>query len=348
MLKSLFTTLVFISFLKSCDQATVTSMPEVDAPPKTQMLKGLNFVAPPKSFTTNPMEEVKAVNANWIAVIPYGYTIIGESKVYFNTDRQWWGEKEAGVRATIKLAKEAGLNIVLKPQVYIPRSWPGDLDFETDQEWEAWEADYTNYITTFATIAAELDVPAFCIGTEFKRSVKKREQYWRGLIKKVRSIYTGQLIYAANWDEYMYVPFWDALDFVGINAYFPLSPEKTPSVESLKKAWMPHKKAIRNFYNKTKKPIVFTEYGYLSVDGCAYNTWELEGKVRQLDINEAAQANAITALLASFWDEPYWYGGFIWKWFPNMKGGEGYNNRDYTPQGKTGQKALREWYAKDF
>jgi len=322
------------------------SMPEVTAPPRTQLLKGLSFVAPPDPFSNNPMDAVREVNAEWIAVIPYAYTMVGEPKVYFNTDRQWWGEKEEGVRETIRLAKAANINIVLKPQVYIPRSWTGDLDFDSNESWENWERDYTKYAMTFAKIAQEMEVPVFCIGTEFKISVKKREQYWRKLIKEVRSVYKGKLIYAANWDEFPDVPFWDALDYCGINAYFPLIDTKTPSKEALIKAWLPYKKAIREFYNKTKKPIVFSEFGYLSVDGCAYNTWELEGKIRSLAINEQAQANAIDALFETFWKEPYWYGGFIWKWFPNMHGGEGYNARDYTPQGKVGHEVLKEWYGK--
>jgi len=267
MIKTLFTSFLMLIFFKSCDQAAKISMPDVDAPPKSQIFRGLSFVAPPSSFANNPMPAVQEVNADWIAVIPYGYTLLGESKVYFNTDRQWWGERTEGVRETITLAKASKINILLKPQIYIPRSWTGDLDYKTDEEWNEWESGYTDYIITFAKIAAEFEVPVFCIGTEFKIAVKKREQYWRKLIKEVRSIYQGKLVYASNWDEYMDVPFWDALDYAGINAYFPLTSEKTPTLESLKKAWLPHKKAIRNFYNKTKKPIVFTEYGYLSVDG---------------------------------------------------------------------------------
>ncbi len=346
MIKTIFSALLFLIFFKSCDQAARISMPEVDAPKKTQMLKGLSFVAPPKAFSESPMKAVNAVNADWIAVIPYGFSVVGEPKVFFNTNRQWWGEREEGVRETIKLAQEANINILLKPQIYIPGSWTGDLDYKTDEEWQSWEEGYTKYIMTFAKVATEFEIPVFCIGTEFKIGARKREQYWRDLIKQVREIYQGKITYAANWDEYMDVPFWDDLDYAGINAYFPLNSDKTPSVDALKNSWQPHKKAIRKFYNKIKKPIVFTEYGYLSVDGCAYNTWELESKVKSLDINEKAQANAINALLETFWDEPYWYGGFIWKWFPNMRGGEGYNNRDYTPQGKEGQTVLKEWYGK--
>jgi len=40
----------------------------------------------------------------------------------------------------------------------------------------------------------------------------------------------------------------------------------------------------------------------------------------------------------------WWAGGFLWKWFPNGEGGEGYNDRDYTPQGKKAEQILKECY----
>ena len=307
-------------------------------------IKGLNFVAPPNPYPNNPMNAVKAIGANWIAVIPYGFTRMNQPSVGYNADWQWWGERPEGVQKTIELAKASGVSVILKPQVYVPGGWTGDLDFKSEEDWESWEKDYEAFLIPFAEMADSLDVEILCVGTEFKKGSIKREQFWRNLIKKVRGIYKGKLTYAANWDEYPDVPFWDVLDYAGINAYFPLTNSKTPKVAELKKAWQPYLKEIRQFYKKVKKPMLFTEYGYLSVDGCAYNTWELESKVKQLDINEKAQANAFHALFETFWGEPYWNGGFLWKWFPNMHGGEGYNERDYTPQGKTGQEVLKKWF----
>ncbi len=95
-----------------------------------------------------------------------------------------------------------------------------------------------------------------------------------------------------------------------------------------------------------KKPILFTEYGYLSVDGCAWKGWEVESKVNQMPINQQAQANAIGALWNTFSQEPWWAGGFLWKWFPEMQGHEGYPERDYTPQGKIAQDTLKYWHQK--
>jgi len=308
---------------------------------------GLSFVAPPRKFGADPMTEVKSVGADWIAVIPYAYTMQGETEVYFNTNRQWWGERVEGVIETIKRANEAGVNVMLKPQVYFPGSWPGGHDFEEEADWIAWEKAYRKYIMTFVPIADSLGVPLFCIGTEFKQSELKRSDFWRQLIKDIRTDYKGKLTYASNWDSYGNVSFWDQLDYIGIDAYFPLLDEKMPTERALVKSWDKWLGGIRAVHKKENKPVLFTEFGYLSVDGCAYNTWELEAKVRSMPINEQAQANALNALFTVFSKEKYWVGGFLWKWFPNMKGHEGYPSHDYTPQGKDGEKVLKKWYEAD-
>ena len=306
---------------------------------------GLSFVAPPQPFKNDPMLDIAAVAADWIAVIPYAYTHKNGNQVHYNeSDWQWWGERPEGARVTIQLAKAAGIKVMLKPQVYLPGSWPGDLSFDKDADWQAWATSYEAYILPFAQMADSLEVDLFCIGTEFKKTVQKREQFWRQLIQKIRTVYTGKLTYAANWDEYSLVPFWDALDYIGVDAYFPLLHQKTPLVEDLVKAWQPYQTALRRYSQKENRPILFTEFGYLSVDACAGKTWELEAKVQQLPINEQAQANAIDALLTVFWDKSYWAGGFIWKWFPEGKGHEGYLDRAYTPQGKKAATILKKWY----
>jgi len=277
-------------------------------------------------------------------VIPYGYTRLDKAHVSFNIGWQWWGEKVEGVVNTIETAQAAGLKVMLKPQVYIPGSWVGNLDFNQDADWEAWEKDYENYILTMAHIADSLQVEMFCIGTEFRKSTDKRAKFWQQIIPKIRNTYTGKLTYSANWDDYQNVSFWNELDYIGINAYFPLTKDKTPPVNDLQQSLKPYINKIQRFVCQQNKPVIFTEYGYLSVDRCAYNTWELEGNIKQHSINEQAQANAIEALLTELKQHNWWAGGFLWKWFPNGQGGEGYNERDYTPQGKKAEEILKKCY----
>ncbi len=313
-----------------------------------QHINGITAVATPRAFPSDPYPRLAETNANWVCLVPYGFTRQGTPSLRYNLDGQWWGETHTGVIENIKLAKANGLKVFLKPQVYIPGSWPGDLDFGSEAEWSKWEADYKAFVLSYLDIAIEYDVELFCIGTEFKKSEIKRAAFWKALIKDMRCKYIGQLTYSANWDSYHAIEFWEDLDYVGISGYFPMIDNTLPPVKKLVKKWKPRIQELRNYAQHTSKKILFSEYGYLSVDGCAGKTWELEKKVKQLPINEAAQANAFEGLYTALWNESWWAGGFIWKWFPHGQGHEGYVERDYTPQDKQAEAVIREWFGKDF
>ena len=314
---------------------------------RTEVLNGLTFVAPPEPFLQNPISDVTRVGANWITVVPYAYTRLGTPAVrYSEQGGQWWGERPEGVRESIRLAHEAGIRVMVKPQVYVPRGWTGALDFPTDADWEKWENDYQRYLLRFAALADSTGAEMLCIGTEFNNAIAKRPQFWNNLILKVKALYHGKLTYSANWDDWERIPFWQQLDYIGLGGYFPLVEASTPSVDSLRAAWKPIKARLEAFSRQQGRPVLFTEFGYLSVDGCGWRNWELESGIEQRTINQQAQANCYEALFATFQPEKWWAGGFLWKWFPNMRGHEGYPDRDYTPQGKAGEEVLRKWYKK--
>lgn len=310
-----------------------------------ERIHGLTLVAPPEPFPSDPMPAVVEVGASWIAVVPYAFTRRGTPTVrYAVAGWQWWGERPEGACETIRLAHAAGLRVMLKPQLYVPGSWTGDLAFNNDQDWQQWEEQYARYILDMARIADSLGVELFCIGTEFRTAIALRPAFWSALIAQVRQTYRGPLTYSANWDDWEAVPFWQHLDYIGLSAYFPLVEADTPQVEQIKTAWKPHVQRLRDFSQRWQKPVLFTEFGYLSVNGAGGRTWELEKNIQRLPVNELAQANCLEALLATFQIEPWWAGGFLWKWFPHMRGHEGYPERDYTPQGKLAEQTLRQWY----
>ena len=308
---------------------------------------GLSFVAPPEPFASNPMPDIVGVNANWIALIPYAYSRIGQPNVRYNMSKwQWWGERPEGIEESIRLAREKGIRIMIKPQVYCPGSWPGEIDFDNEADWKSWETDYSGYIMHYARMAEKYQIEMLCIGTEFAISVQKRESYWRNLIKQIRAVYSGELIYSSNWDNFKNIRLWDELDYIGLSSYFPLSEDSTPDPKELQRAWRVPYEEIKTICRKYSKQVIFTEYGYLSVDGCAGKTWELEKRINNLEVNQQAQAIALKGLLDFWWDKPEWLGGFLWKWFPNMRGHEGYPEKDYTPQGKLAEETLKEYYGR--
>ena len=92
--------------------------------------------------------------------------------------------------------------------------------------------------------------------------------------------------------------------------------------------------------------VLFTEYGYLSVDHTAYRHWEHEENIYNLAVNESAQANALDAFYSTWVKENIWAGGFLWKWYPDRKGHQGYFEKDYTPQGKKAEEVIKKWFTK--
>ncbi len=312
-----------------------------------EKIDGLTFVAPPKAFEMNPMPAITKVKAGWISIVPFGFTRKNGNTVIFNQERQWWGERPEGIKESIRLAKEADIKIMLKPQIWMHGTWIGELNFDNDADWTSWEQSYSDYILELARLSEEYGVEIFCFGTELKIAIQERTAYWNSLIKEIRKVYSGKLTYSSNWDSYEDVPFWDELDYIGISAYFPLVDTKTPKPDELQRRWKPVKKKLSKFSKRNNKQILFTEFGYMSLDGCAYRAWELEKKVNQTEINEIAQANALDALFHTFFEQDYWAGGFLWKWFPNGEGHEGYPAKDYTPQGKLAETILKKWYGKE-
>ncbi len=308
-------------------------------------IKGISLVAPPEPFRINPFQEIESIGAEWVSIVPYAFARKGSPVLHYDTPIQWWGERPNGVVASIRKAHENGLKVMLKPHVYIPDGWVGDLHFDTESDWLKWEEGYRNYVLKMASIAAEEQVELLCFATEFKHSILKRSAFWNSLILEVRKQYPGLLTFSANWDYFEEIPFWDQMDLIGVSAYFPLSQNRLPTVNHLRKRWKTTRRRLKTISAKYHKKVLFTEYGYLSVDYATKGHWILEPNIKRYAVNEGAQANALEALYRAFWESQWWAGGFLWKWYPNDLTYTGFPaDKDYTPQGKVAIETIKKWY----
>ncbi|GAB5475015.1 MAG: hypothetical protein Mars2KO_31140 [Maribacter sp.] len=310
----------------------------------TQKINGVSFVAAPERVEQEQVNELLQVNANHAAVMPFGFIRdINSPEIIHNTDRQWFGETLQGAKQYIELLKQNGVEIMIKPQIWIWRGeFTGTLKMKSENDWKILEGSYDDFILTYARLAEETKAPIFCIGTELEQFVKNRPAYWKGLIKKIRAVYKGKLTYAANWDEYPRTTFWEDLDFIGIDAYFPLSDARTPSVEQLQEGWQPWKEKIEALSKARNKPVLFTEFGYRSMDYTAKKPWLVDQN--DDNVNLEAQVNAKKAIFAEFWTEDWFAGGYVWKWFINHKKSGGDKDNRFTPQNKPAQKVISEVY----
>lgn len=330
--------ILLLATLFSCQSAAQYTHPE----PK---LKGVNLVAPPQNPGDAGVKNAHDTGADWVAVVPYGFCRKGENRFYYSENPppgrrrmgQWWGETPVGVAGTIQMARQHQMKVMLKPHVWMMGGSHLDLEFSNEQDWQTFEADYANYVLYYARLADSLKVDLYCITTELDRFAVARPQFWEKLIGQVRQVYKGKLTYAANWDRYEKIPFWKQLDYVGVDAYFPLDDEREPSVKAMNRGWRGHLRDLSRLSGTLQKPILFTEFGYRACDHTAEKPWESE---TDCSPNPTAQTNAYRALLETVWPQPWFAGGFVWKWFMANTPNERHRDQ-FSPQGRSAQEVLK-------
>ncbi|MDH7911886.1 glycoside hydrolase [Winogradskyella sp. SYSU M77433] len=312
--------------------------------PKSEKINGVSFVAAREVVDSSHVEPVVKVNANYAAIMPFGFIKnLEHPEIIHNTDRQWFGETRAGAEQYISELRKADIKVMIKPQIWVwGGEFTGEIMMTTEEDWKALEDAYSSFILEYADMAEKVNAEIFCIGTELELFVKFRPEYWSQLIEKIKTVYKGKLTYAANWNEFAKTPFWDQLDYIGIDAYFPLSDKKTPSYEDCLEGWKSHKPIIEKLSKQQDRPILFTEYGYRSVDYSGRQPWVSDHTMR--DVNLEAQVNTTKALFDTFWHEDWFAGGFVWKWFIMHDEVGGHDNPMFTPQNKPVEEVLREYY----
>ena len=258
---------------------------------QSEKINGVSFVASGKPTEQLHLTAVKNIHANYAAVMPFGFIRdIENPELRFNSERQWYGERKEGVKQYIEMLHKSNIKVMIKPQIWIRRGeFTGYLKMTSEEDWQAFEKSYKEFILLYAGLAAEMEVELYCIGTELEQFIIHRPEFWDELISEVKKVYTGKLTYAANWDEYKRVPFWAQLDFIGVDGYFPISEMQTPTIEDAAKGWLPWKVEMKQVSEWHNKPILFTEYGYRSIHYSGKEPWKSDRT--ETDHNMQAQTN---------------------------------------------------------
>jgi len=238
----------------------------------------------------------------------------------------------------IEYAHKRGLSVFLFPTLHIQhlgyKEWRGILQ---PQDPELWWKQYFRIVRFYLSIARDHQVEMFSIGSELC-SLEQDEEHWSQIIRYCRNNYSGMLIYSANWDHYLNIPFVRDLDFFGMNAYFELTKKDDPTLPELLEGWEPAKQRIQDAYNEYGIPIIFTEIGYPSVDGTNRYPWDYF-KTSRVDLEE--QALCYQAFVET-WDPvpSYLHGVYFYNWW----GPGGIGDRDYTPRDKPAERVIRTWF----
>ena len=252
---------------------------------------------------------------------------------------------DATLQFAIDHAKSLNLRVFLLPIIHLEErtatKWRGTLQ---PADPAAWWASHRAFILHHARIGAG-KVDLLAVGSELV-SMERDEDEWRALIAEVRGVFPGKLTYSANWDHFIPIRFWDALDFAGISAYWPIAKATPPGslaedAQTMAARWRPIRAEIARFAKRVNKPLIFTEIGYRSDALGAIEPWL---HMRKVPPDTTVQAQAWQATRMA-WDsaaggESLLAGYYAWNWF----GMGGVTDTSHTPREKPAAQVLERWF----
>ena len=286
------------------------------------------------------MARVRALGANSVAIVPYAFMRDPTVPAPLRIPTGGMGENDERVTRAIQSAQSHGMAVLLKPQIWLRGSWPGEITMRSEADWDLFFGHYEAWITHYARLAEELEVDILSLGVELGKATVGHEDRWVELAARVREVYGGELVYAANWyGELDDLGFWRAFDYIGVDSYYPLSGSRNASDADLLSGALEVTAKLASLHERYDRPVMLTEIGFASTEA----PWrEPHASERSPRPNAQHQARSYEAMIAAL-DEAPWLGGvFWWKW-PSHGREAGPQHRGFSPLGKQAEDALAKW-----
>jgi hypothetical protein len=217
-------------------------------------------------------ERLAALGANSIGLaFPIFMSGVNASTVHADPQQTPTG---ATLATVIQEAHRQHLAVLLRPildeqTLMDPQGdWRGTIQ---PADTARWFASYGALVEQYASLAQTEQVEAIDIGTELN-SVQADTAGWRTVISRVRSVFNGQVAYSVNFDAHD-IGFANSLDFLGIDAYYPLAAPIDASVAQLRAAWAPWVGDLVRLQASVGVPLVITELGVRSEPGAHRKPW---------------------------------------------------------------------------
>lgn len=288
------------------------------------------------------------LNNNWICL-----TVTNYQKTYHSTDiysDHMRTPTDRDVAFVIEDAHRRNVKVCLKPMLNSDDNvWRAHIGFpdlnmnDLNIYWAKWFESYKNFILHYAELAQELKVEMFCIGCEML-GTEHRKYDWLYLIKEIRRVYTGKIVYNTNHDHEDAQDWFDELDYIGTSAYYPVGGENR-TYDEMVKGWTEVKWRLNAIAESRKKKYIFMEIGCRSVEESSQHPWDF---TQELPWSEEEQYNYYKSCFDVFINEPNFAGVFWWDWptFQYETREEALKDKGFNIHLKAAEELVKETYKK--
>lgn len=316
-------------------------------------------------------DHLRQLGVDHVALVPsFFQRRLGDRELYWRRDRE---RVAADTREAIRLAHARGLRVLLKPHLWLEDrsdgAWRGRI-LPSEEAWPAWRSAYRDAVLEYAELAAEEGVAGLSVGSELTDLALARPDFWRQLVADVRVRFRGQITYAANWDrEFAEIGWWDAVDAIGVDAFWPLlepsgivdgnakdatarsaESREAQRSERLRTRLIEIREHLAAVSERWQRPVLLTEIGYRSARDGAVRPWEWHADDpgdADPELQRAVYAS-IADVLGPVAGAPGEAGGwlhglYVWLWSTDPAWG-GPANSDFTPRDKPAAAVLAAWF----
>jgi hypothetical protein len=243
----------------------------------------------------------------------------------------------AALDGAIADARARGLAVTLVPFLMADSGqkrhwfWPRDR--------QAWFRSYGRHVRELAAFGEARGVTELLVGSELSLLYWDALR-WRELIRGVRGVFSGHLTISTIFYEYRTIQFWDALDSIGVSAYFPLAVwSGTRSTWILERVWELHRAHLVAFAASRGKPLTFCEVGYPTTHVAAIRPWDWEWSKRSRD--PELQARCFDAFRRVWSREPLLRRFSIWGLSSSANDIRFTDGKGFLPLGKPAERHVR-------
>lgn len=285
---------------------------------------------------------------NWVCLaFPVSQKTYASTEILFDYRKN---VPDLELMTTIRRFRDRGIKVCLKPMINCDDgmwraliNFPDQSMYEEDTYWGKWFASYQAFLTHYARLAEYTGCEMFCLGCEML-GTERKEEYWRQTIAMVREVYHGPLVYNTNHGKEELAGWYDAIDYIGTSAYYPVESAPGGSLKEMTENWKRIAGNLADLSRRLHKKIIFMEIGCRSALGCAQMPWDFTH--REFPVSQEEQARFYESCLSVMSGQEWFEGVFWWDWGTHIYHTEEEARQDigFNIYMKQAESVVRRWY----